>query len=36
MTDEQAERLIQLVERLADRLDDIAYKLDMIASNTGS
>lgn len=35
MTDQQADRLIELVERLADRLDDIAYKLDTIASNTG-
>jgi hypothetical protein len=35
MTDEQADRLIELVQRLADRLDDVAYKLDTIASNTG-
>jgi hypothetical protein len=35
VTDQQADRLIELVERLADRLDDIAYKLDTIASNTG-
>jgi len=36
MTAEQADRLIQLIERMADRLDEVAYKLDTIASNTGS
>jgi hypothetical protein len=35
MNDEQADRLIELVERMADKLDDIAVKLDTIASNTG-
>jgi hypothetical protein len=35
VTDEQADRLIQLIERMADRLDEVANKLDTIASNTG-
>lgn len=35
MTEEQADRLIELVERLADRLDELGYKLDTIAANTG-
>jgi hypothetical protein len=35
MTEEQADRLIELVERLADRLDELSYKLDTIAANTG-
>lgn len=35
MSEEQADRLIQLVERLADKLDEIGYKLDTIAANTG-
>ncbi len=34
MSDEQADRLIELVERLADRLDEVACKLDTIVSNT--
>lgn len=34
MTDEQADRLIELMERRADRLDEFASKLDAIASNT--
>ena len=34
MTEEQADRIIELVERMASRLDDITYKLDTIASNT--
>jgi hypothetical protein len=35
MTEEQADQLIQLVERIADRLDELGYKLDTIAANTG-
>ncbi len=34
MNEEQAQRLIELVERLADKLDEIGYKLDTIAANT--
>ena len=35
MSEERARRLIELVEEIARRLDDVAYKLDTIASNTG-
>ena len=35
MNEEQADRLIQLVERMADQLDEVAQKLDTIAANTG-
>ncbi len=35
MTEEQADRMIELIERIASRLDDISYKLDTIASNIG-
>ncbi len=35
MTEEQADRLLELVAEIARRLDDVAYKLDTIASNTG-
>lgn len=34
MTDEQADRLLELVERMASRLDEVVYRLDTIASNT--
>ncbi len=35
MTEEQAGRLIELVERIADRLDELGYKLDTISADTG-
>jgi len=35
MTEEQADRIIELLERMSSRLDEVAYKLDTIASNTG-
>jgi len=34
MTEEQADRIIELIERMADRLDEFAPTLDAIASNT--
>jgi hypothetical protein len=34
MTEEQADRMIELMERMADRLDESASKLDVIAGNT--
>ena len=34
MTEEQADRIIELIERMADRLDEFASKLDTIASST--
>jgi hypothetical protein len=34
MTEEQADRMIELMEQMARRLDDIVIKLDTIAANT--
>jgi hypothetical protein len=33
MTEEQADRMIELMVRMAERLDEFAFTLDAIASN---
>jgi hypothetical protein len=35
MNEQQADRILELMEQVARRLDDVADKLDTIASNTG-